>query len=245
MNDIETIDQFFSGAVSDLEKKEFEQRILQDPDFANSVAFYVSAMQSLEEHKEQYRKKKLEQLYQQYHTHTKQGLVYLLSRPLAIAAGIIAILAVLLLLKLYSSSDPSRLADDYVQKHWSVLPVTMNVEQDKLQYSLQLYNEKDYAQCATELDGLLQEQPGNPEALKYSGIVQFQLQQYEVAEEQFSQLAEDKSLRINPGLFFKALVLMKRNAPGDWDKARMHLEEVKDGKQAGAAEAIEWLELRH
>jgi tetratricopeptide (TPR) repeat protein len=61
----------------------------------------------------------------------------------------------------------------------------------------------------------------------YAGIVYLQLGNYEKALQYFRQFEND-TLYSNPSLFYQALTLLKRNLPGDKQKARELLQRVVD-----------------
>ena len=65
MDNLEYIDTYFKGELSPEIKKDFEQRIVTDPVFAEEVAFYLSSKQvaATEMRNE---KEKFKEIYQQY-----------------------------------------------------------------------------------------------------------------------------------------------------------------------------------
>ena len=54
-------------------------------------------------------------------------------------------------------------------------------------------------------------------------------------------LADQRRLYDNPGEFYQALTLMKRNIPGDHQKAKFLLQDVVDKNLSGKEEAQKWL----
>jgi hypothetical protein len=66
------------------------------------------------------------------------------------------------------------------------------------------------------------------------------LGEYDKAISYFSQLGAYKLYR-NPGKFYQAVTLMKRNQPGDKERARDFLQEVVDNELEGSLVAEQWL----
>ena len=92
------------------------------------------------------------------------------------------------------------------------------------------------------MKSLAKNNPTNSEAKKYAGIVSLRLNNYDKALEYFTMLATDTGLYSNPGKFYKAITLLKRNKDGDKEAAKLLLEEVRDENLEGKNEAEEWLE---
>jgi hypothetical protein len=49
MDSLEYIDTYFRGKRTEAERRQFEKRILEEPAFAEEVAFYLSAAQAARE----------------------------------------------------------------------------------------------------------------------------------------------------------------------------------------------------
>ena len=64
------------------------------------------------------------------------------------------------------------------------------------------------------------------QAIKYAGIVSLMMKQYDKALNYFLVLGSDTQLYSNPGKFYAALTLLKRNQPGDKLQGKKLLEEV-------------------
>ena len=76
-----------------------------------------------------------------------------------------------------------------------------------------------------------------PDLKKYIGIVYLRLGQYDKSLDYFQQLWSIKGLYVNPGLFYQAITLLKRNQVGDEDLAKKLLEQVDEYNLAGSDEA--------
>ena len=114
---LEYIDNYFKGKFLPEEKKLFEQRIAEDPAFAEEVAFYLSAQQAGKAHLAEEKKKRFKELYEQ------NSLAGTIKRPvrklwpyLAAAAVIAGIIFGLVLFM--KPSSPPQLADQYINQHF-------------------------------------------------------------------------------------------------------------------------------
>ena len=137
--------------------------------------------------------------------------------------------------------DHSVLAGKYITDNFQKLPVTMGSKQDSLQNALRLYNEGKPEESLSYLESLIAHDTTFADAKKYAGIVCLQMKQYDKAISYFTQLENNTRLYSNPGKFYNALTLMKRNYPGDADKARQLLQQVVDAGLEGDQLAKRWL----
>ena len=64
---------------------------------------------------------------------------------------------------------------------------------------------------------------------------------YDKALGYFDWLAKEQGYFTNPGEFYQALTLLKRNQPGDIQKAKVLLQDVVNKNLTGNETAKEWL----
>ena len=138
--------------------------------------------------------------------------------------------------------SPQQMADTYINKELSSFGVSMGSRQDSLQAAIQLYNEGKDKEALQQFENMAVANTSDVTALRYAGIVSLKLGLYSQALQHFKQLEQYPGLYSNPGKFYYALTLMKRNAPGDATQARQLLQQVAqssdlDGKQ----QAQQWL----
>ncbi len=93
-----------------------------------------------------------------------------------------------------------------------------------------------------KLTDMLKEKQDDAETVKLAGIVSLRMENYDQALGYFEWLAEQKGYYDNPGEFYQALTLMKRNLPGDEQKAKILLQDVVEKNLSGKEEAQKWLE---
>ena len=99
---------------------------------------------------------------------------------------------------------------------------------DSLQTGLNLYNQGNFREALRQFEGILQADPSNPTALADAGIVSLRLQFYDKALGYFKKLESRTDLQVNPGLFYEALTIMKRDQTGDRSHAKQLLREIVD-----------------
>ena len=157
---------------------------------------------------------------------------------IAVAACVFITVAGIYLL--FSQNDVIKLANSYIKDNYSELSPTMNAFQDSLQSGVVAYNQQDYSKALQNFERIIQADPSNNLAIKYSGLTYLQKKDYDKALQRFEQLANMK-LYSNPADFLKALTLLQRNKPGDKEAAKIILQKVVNEKDEGWKEAETWL----
>jgi tetratricopeptide (TPR) repeat protein len=272
-NYLEYIDAYFNNAMSKEEAILFEKKVEDDKEFANEVAFYLSAKQSLVEQVHLEKKEHFRQLLAQANAsdvHEKSPQHYgLLDRfrglfappavanvsgsyvsmkrtmvyRLAIAAAILICVFFAGYLFLSKSASPQQLADSYMNENLQTLGVKMSAESDSIDIGKRMFNEAHYDSAIAQFQSIIKRDTGNFEANRYLGVVYLRKGDYNEALSYFQQL-EHQTVAVNPAIFYQALTLMKRNQPGDKQKARELLKEVRDQGLEGEKFARQWLNKR-
>jgi tetratricopeptide (TPR) repeat protein len=235
------IDDYFNGLLSPDEKQKFEQRCETDEQFADEVALYISSRdamraQLLEQKRNEWKILGNAPVVEMKKDETK---VVKINRWYMLAAAA-SVIGIIFLLNPFSKSA-EELANDYVKNNLEQLSVNMDGGKDSLQTGINLYNKKEYAKALIIFNDLYTKDSSQTDALKFAGLTQFILGNYNTAILQFDELAGKKGLFSNPGLFYKALVLLKRNTGNDKDEAKKLLQQVADQQLEGSKEAAAWL----
>ncbi|MGZ3923619.1 MAG: tetratricopeptide repeat protein [Flavisolibacter sp.] len=235
---LELIDAYFNQTLSPEESERFSQRLVDDKEFADEVAFYLAAKQVIKEQKEQERKLQFRQLLENGNA--------LPIRPVkkmwmygAAAAAVVLLVITSFLYFLQPVSVQSR-ADSYIRENLVTLSVTMGTSSDNIQQGLKLYNEGQLDASKKVFESIVENDTSNYSAKKYLGIVYLRLANYDKALLYFQHL-ENYSLYSNPAIFYQALTLMKRNLPGDKAKAKQLLQQVIDRNLEGKSTAQQYL----
>jgi len=236
MNNTEYIEKYFRGTNSESEKQQFEKKILEDASFASEVAFYISANKLIEQELKEEKKHRFRKIYEEHKVvPIKQPFKNM--RHYLVAASIIFLIILSALFLFESKTSPSQIANEYIEQNWKTLAITMG-SQDSLESGLGLYNSGKLPEALAIFETLAK---SSANAKKYAGIVTLRLQNYTKAIEYFSLLEADTSLYSNPGKFYKAITLMKRDKDGDKETARLLLQEVINNDMEGKSEAQKWV----
>lgn len=237
-NGMDYIEGYFGKEASAEEIRRFEQTILEDPAFAEKVAFYLSARQVVRDLGEEEKKQRFLELYRQGPS----------ARPVRRigSAGWVAIAAMVFGVLFFSwylyqqPVAPGKLASRYIEQHWQTLGVSMSSREDSIQTGLRLYNEGKWQEALRQFEIIIRSGNPGPAVKKYAGIVTLRLKDYDKALLYFKQLA-DYPLYANPGLFYQALTYMERNQPGDTENAKQLLQQIVKDDLEEKETALEWL----
>jgi len=246
-NILENIDAYFSETLSAEERKDFERKVVEDKNFAEQVAFYLSAREAAKEEVALQKKEWFRQLLKENPATGKVKHLVPVRRigiyRLAAAASVIG----LLFLGWYlffneAKGNPEKMASEYFDKELKNFSVGMGKieQQDSIKRGENLYNDGKLVEAAQYFETMIQRNGSDDEAIKDAGITQLALGNYESALSYFKKL-EKFQLVSNPGLFYQAVTLMKRNQPNDIELAKQLLNQVRDRKLEGSEIAEQWL----
>ncbi|MFL5810014.1 MAG: tetratricopeptide repeat protein [Flavisolibacter sp.] len=240
---LEYIDRYFNGELSLPEKKDFENRCEADPVFAQDVAFYIQVRAGLKTEIYQQKTNQFAEQYTELSTAAPKSTHGVIRRMMpAIAAAAAACLVIFIGWQFFSKEASSQqIAEQYIDKNMKVLSVPMGTTRDSVDLAITAYNDKNYKQAETILQAVASNHPDNAEAVKYLGIVYLVTGNYDQAIIQFETLSKNSQLFANPGLFYKAVSLMKRDKHGDKENAKRLLNEVITNDLQGKKEAEAWV----
>jgi tetratricopeptide (TPR) repeat protein len=231
------IDDYFTGALNEDEKKDFEKRIASDPDFAKEVAEYISIRDGINAHLQQQKKEEFAELYQELSAPSKSAKIVTLKR-----IGYLVAASVLLLigwLAFFQRSNPQSIAGNYIAANLHTLGLNMGVS-DSLQAGISAYNSQSYRVAERLFKPLANKQEANPEAIEDLGLTYLATKQYDEALKNFNKLSA-MPLRINRGQFYKALTLMARSQGTDTQQAKKILQQIIDKNLYGNENARNWI----
>ena len=239
MENLEFIENYFKGIKDDVQKQQFEKKILEDAAFAEEVAFYISANETITQQLQEEKKRRFREIYDEQKVISIKRPVRNMWRYLAAASVIVAVVLITWFVSGNKNSS-QQLADKYIQENFQTLSVTMG-NSDSMQTGLNLFNSNKLAEALSMFETLAKNNPANSDAKKYAGIVSLRLNNYDKALEYFSTLEADSGLYSNPGKFYKAITLLKRNKDDDKEAAKLLLQQVREQNLEGKSEAEEWL----
>lgn len=239
MDNLEYIENYFKGDNTTEQKLEFENKILNDTRFAEDVAFYISANETIKQELYEDKKQRFREMYKSQKVIEMNPRSRVLWKYIAAASVIVAAFLLTWFFSLNNSS-PHQLANNYIQQNFKTLNVTMG-NGDSLQKGINLFNSGNLNKALSIFETLKNNNPSNSEATKYAGIVSLRINNYDKALAYFSLLGADTNLYSNPGKFYKAITLLERNRKGDKKQAQQLLQEVVDKDLEGKNEAQKWL----
>ena len=237
-DELTNIEDYFNGNLSPQARQEFEDKCASDPAFANEVAFYISLRDKMKQELYEEKKKAFDGLYAQLSQQRKPVIRRIYPYVAAAAACLILFIGWRLF---FAAPSMQTLADNYIEENLRTLGISMGGQQDFLRAGVDAYNKGNYTEAEREFKLILNVDPGNPEAAQYLGQVFLVTERYDEAIAEFDKLSKNTKLYANPGLFYKAIALMKRGRPGDKQQAKQTLQEVAEKKLAGSKQADAWL----
>lgn len=239
---------YFEGSLTAEERTVFEDRCESDPEFAKEVAAYVVMRDSLKQALTEQKRNEFAELYKEMkdskQASAERSRPYYLLRNFVwyAAAACIGLIATWLLF--FRSPEPEDLAQEYTVANFSTLSTTMggtSADKADMQQGIAAFNAKQYEKARQIFQKLSADPVTRPEAVRNLGITYLVTGDYRNAILQFDAL-EKMDLYINPALFYKAVVLMKRGQDGDRIAAKKYLKQVVDRDLPGSREAKIWLE---
>jgi len=207
-------------------RKEFEKKLAEDKEFAEEVAFYLSAKDVIGEEALIEKKERFKKLYEDYknaNAAKPQKSIVRKLWPYLAAAAIIA--GVIIGRNMFFQPSTEQLADNYIKDNFQTLSVTMSAKRDSLQTGIGLFNEGKRVEALQQFESMIKNDSSSVEAIKYAGIVSLQLQDYDKAIDYFTRLG-NYQLYANPGKFYLSITLLKRHHPGDTQQAKLLLQQV-------------------
>ncbi len=251
---LENIDKYLHNEMSDEEQLQFELELANDAELASVFNVYRT-VETETRNDEKYKSnelalkgsiKKLNEVY--FKTQVKQPgkIIQMKKRKLykmigAIAASIIVIVCCYFLF-FTDKQNGQQLAKNYINSELIQISPKMDGAADNLQKGIDAYNSKDYTTALALFKQVANSQPQNSQAKKYTGLVYLVTNKYDKALETFDELAAMQGLYSNPGMFLKAVTLLKRDNEGDKEKAKQLLQQVVNENAEGSNEASQWLE---
>jgi tetratricopeptide (TPR) repeat protein len=241
------IEEYFQGNLNATEAKEFEKAILADPEFADEVAFYMSTISVMKDQQHEEKRIRFRKVYEDSKrmvadqlapANTKGAVIRKMWKYAAAAAIFSTVLVSAYFLS--ATSTPQQMAQTFITEEFADLGSLMSVG-DSIEMGKRLNTDGQYQEALAVFEGVLAREPENVKALEFAGIEALQLNDYDKALKYFGALAAKQGLISNPGNFYTAVTLMKRNQPGDSEKAKELLELVVKENSTHSERASAWL----
>jgi tetratricopeptide (TPR) repeat protein len=242
MSNLVNIDSYFKGVLTPEETRVFEQKLIDDPAFAEEVAFYCSAMQVIKEELAEEKKMQFRKIYDESKSGINNSKPALIKKLWSFAAAAAIVAALIFSWYIFSKpSSPEQLANQYIKQHFQTeMGVKMAGKEDSLDAAIRLYNEDKLPEALKQFNKLIQADSIADIPKRMAGIVSLRLGDYDKAIYYFTQL-ENLSLYANPGKLYHSIALIKRNRPGDKQIAKELLQQIIDKDLEGKETAQKWI----
>jgi tetratricopeptide (TPR) repeat protein len=238
-DNMEYIDNYFKNTPTTEERSDFERRLAIDNEFAEDVALYLAAQQSIKEDINLGKKTRFKDLYQDKKVVKMPSPIRKLRPYIAIAAALFAVILGWYMF-MQPKATPQQLCTKYAIEEFQRIELKMNAADEKAE-AIELFNKANYASALTKFEKLLSLDTSSLELKQYVGATSFQLKHYDEALEYFKKMESHTKAFNNPAVFYQALTLMKRNLPGDEQAAKALLQKIVDNNLDKKAEAEEVL----
>lgn len=201
IKNIEIIERYFEGRMDSIEKIDFENRLLNEPELNEEFQLYKLIVEGIKEKGTEDLKARLKIADLELDANTnkeirlqpkKSSLPYW-----SIAAALILIFGIGFIWKISSNQNLSDIANTYYEKDKG-LPNEMSLGANRFDKVMQAYKANDFKQASSYIDELLIENLNNDTLLFYNAVVKFELEDYKKAKEYLSQV------NINSAYFQKA-----------------------------------------
>ncbi|MFM9911404.1 MAG: hypothetical protein ACKVOW_18860 [Chitinophagaceae bacterium] len=247
-NNLEYIDQYFKKELSPEQSGQFEQRITDDPAFAEEVAFFLSTKETLGRQLAVEKKERFRAIY--INKEAEAPLVRM--NPIRklwpyISAAAVTIVLIARFVFFNVALSPSELADEYIKENFQDLGGTMGTSMDSIEIGKRYFKEgkfdsaQIYFESILQRDTTLQRDSALFKVTEYAGITCLKQKQYGKAIEYFSRMERVTGMYSNKGMFFHAIGLIERNRPGDKDEAKRIMTHIRDNNLTGSEKAKEWI----
>src|SRR5258708_17787263 len=94
MENLEIIDSYFRDINDNVRKQQFEKRIMEDAAFAEDVAFYISANETIKQQLQEEKKQRFREIYGQQKVVSIKHPVRNMWRYMAAASVIVAVILI-------------------------------------------------------------------------------------------------------------------------------------------------------
>jgi cytochrome c-type biogenesis protein CcmH/NrfG len=236
------IETYLGGQMTDEERRAFESEISQNPELASEVAFYLHAREALTQTALESRRAELLALLPEEGSGAAPRTRTLSMRWALGLAASVALLVGFAVWAFLSGPEPTlnQMADGFATEKMGG-STTMGGGPSTLQTGLDHFNNGQLAEARDAFALYLQNTPNDPVALEGLARSYLGLGEFRLALDRLEDL-ETLGGPYNSAKFFKALVLIRRNAPGDQAQARELLQSIVSAKGGHYRDAEKLLE---
>ncbi|MDQ3193147.1 MAG: hypothetical protein M3Q58_16305 [Bacteroidota bacterium] len=220
--DFEMMESYFEDRMSEAEKASFEAKLILDENFKDEFEVYKKVRQGIFIAGEAELRDKLKAADKEIEPSLRakdRNNIIPLYKKLLVAASIAALISMSYLLFL---------KDDYQFRKFEEkepgLPVLMNNnEKSALNKAMTLYKAGEYSESKEIIENLLSIKPENDTLLYFNGVVNYELEAYSKAADQFEAVSEIESVFNEQAEYRLALSYLRLSKE---NKARVVLEKI-------------------
>lgn len=188
LKNIELIENYCEGKLSELDRIDFESRLLIDSELEEELSLYRNIVAGIKENGEEKLRQKLKTADEEL---DKTKIIQLEKksnyRILALVASLILLVGLPTIWFLQKGSDLPSLADKYYEKEKG-LPMEMGISNKKLDEVMTNYFSGNYSGMANQLNELLKTNSGNDTLTYFFGIANYELGNYRPTIASFNQI---------------------------------------------------------
>lgn len=222
----ENIEKFLEGTLTPKERKDFEERLKSDPEFAARVEDYNLVVKSVESYGEQKLKARLKEIHQEEIKPARKFGRRELLKLAAIFVGLMIVSAPLLYNYLLKGPDYQALYEENFNPYPDILSQRgADVHSQMLSEALSYYNKQEYDNAAALFEVLQSQQTGHQDLIRlYAGISFLGNHEHEKAETTFKEImAETENPFAGQAQWYLALNLLNMDRIDD---AKVLLDEI-------------------
>ncbi len=226
---IELIDNYLKGNLSDNAAQEFEHRLETDTTFAASVALQKDVVSGIESHFDTQLKEKLQHVENEFTKDEKETKVIPLRnwKPLAIAASVVLIVA-FSYLKFFNTPNTQDVYLSYYEPYPNIVSPSERSAESQKQDAMSFYEKGDYETAASLFITDLKTSPNSDYIQFYMALSQLSLKNAKDAIPLLKNLAnQDNSKFQAPAAWYLALSYTQA---GDSNSAKKQLQSIIAGE---------------
>lgn len=222
MNDIEQIEKYLGGDLSQDELQAFNLRLQNDKDFAEVFAMYKSIEKEMHETEDEIALRKNLSGFTQKHFDVAAPAKIISLKPnrtkwLLYATAAAASILILFILKPWQEKI---LTNEQLYAQYAVpeeLPAVVRGSNDDslLMKATTLFNEVKYPAALILLDSIVKQRPSEAQLQLALGISLLETEKYDLAINRFDSLAVQESIYKYIAMEWKALAYLKQNKKAD------------------------------
>ena len=236
---IELIDNYLKGNLSDSAVHQFEQKLKLDTAFSAAVALQKDVISGIESHFDAQLKEKLQLVEEGFVKPEEETKVIPIRnwKPLAVAASVVLIVA-LGYLKFFNTPNPQEVYLSYYEPYPNIVSPSERSAESQKQDAMAFYEKGEYETAVSLFETDLATSPNSDYLQFYMALSQLSLKNSEQSVELFQNVANQKDSKFQaPAAWYLALAYIQA---GDISNTKKQLQSIisEGGDYAKRAEKL-------